>query len=162
VSVLSATSGSHFSCKFNFLHSWPVTTVDYTCADGRFLMSPRGVTVSNLVFFLAVKLRLILAWNAEEDAHFYQLIARKQLVVFSSAKNWRATTSTSTDNFKLKPKRDIFKFRFWLNGSFFRRDDRNFLKEESQTLSNGTDVASQLVNLFFFRASIVYGYCRAC
>jgi hypothetical protein len=36
-------------------------------------------------------------------------------------------------NFKRQPKRNVFESIFWLNGSFFRGDYRDILKEEVKT-----------------------------
>jgi hypothetical protein len=57
----AVSSISNFNIKiryYTFLCLWAAETTDYRCADGRFLMSPRGVTVSNTRYLSSSETRV--------------------------------------------------------------------------------------------------------
>ncbi len=63
---------------------------------------------------------------------------------------WRAESpqpGLEFDNFKPRLESCIFKCISWLNSSFFEGNDRGFLEDRSQDLSNGTYVAHLLLSV---------------
>ncbi len=106
--------------------------IDYRCADGRFLMSPRGVAVSNTRYLSSSETKV----NA--GIRGWKLLLSESTLCQESVGGVKSSFSTGPDIFKPLLKCSIFKRISWLNGSFFGSEHR----------SNGANVASQLANFF--------------
>ncbi len=121
-------------------------------------MSACCVTISNPESLSSCETVLNPKIGSWKSTHWIELNVRKPLVVLIFTKNWRAETlqhGLEFDSFKPRPKSSIFKCNFWLNGTFFERNDRGFLKEIVKTylMSQISFIHPPIFSIF---TSIVY------
>ncbi len=122
--------------RFWWLHRcrcYGKSNIDYRRADGRFLMSPRGMAVSNTRYPSSSETRVnagIRGWKLHLSESTW---CQKFVGGICFTNKWLASFSTAPDIFKPLLKRSIFKCISWLNGSFFGSEHRGFMKEEAKT-----------------------------
>ncbi len=124
-------------------------SIDYRCADGRFLMSPWDTAVPKTRYLSGSETRVnagIRGWKLHlSESTSCQESAGGICFTYKV----KSSFSTVSDIFKPLLKCSIFKCISWLNGSFFWGWTSGFSETRSQGLSNGANVASQLANFFF-------------
>ncbi len=98
----------------------PLGRIDYRCADGRFLMSPRGVAVSN-ARYLSSNETMVYAGIRGWKLHLSEsILCPESAGGFCFTKKLNSSFSiTAPDIFQHLLKCSIFKCIYWLNGSFF-------------------------------------------
>jgi hypothetical protein len=115
-----------------------VLSIGYRCADGRFLMSQRGVAVSNHSYLSSSETRVKMMGITPIRINLMPGICWWYLF----HKKVKSSFSTTLDIFKPQLKCSVFKCISWLTSSFFGGWTSGFSERGSQDLSNGAKVAS--------------------
>ncbi len=114
-------------------------------------MSPRGIAVSNTRYLSSISETRVNAGIKGWKLHLSESTwCQESVGGICFTYKWRAASLQPLTFSKHCKKCSIFKCISWLNGLFiFFGWTSGFCEREGQDLSNGANVASQLVNLFF-------------
>jgi hypothetical protein len=150
-SLFQRKIGAHHRCD-----NAKENAIDYRCADGCFVMLPRGVAISNQNYLSSSETRSNAGIRRQELYLSEWTWSQESIGGICYTNKRRAASLRPLTSYNQKVKCGNSKCISSLNGSFFGAEHRGFLERESRPIKC-VNVASQHAN-FFFRLHI-YSLC---